>query len=131
MNGALYKGARPVMWSVVEKTALADAEVEYHDHVSTTIHVRFPVVKAAQPALDGAAVVIWTTTPWTMPSNRAIGYGEEIDYAVVEVTAVAENSLARVGERLACATALLDEFKAQERMEALHEVAGAEGADLA
>src|SRR5690606_38025449 len=59
MNGGLYKGAKPVLWSVVEKTALAEAEVEYHDHVSTTIWVRFPVVKASVPALEGARVVIW------------------------------------------------------------------------
>ncbi len=89
LNGSLYKGSRPVMWSVVEKTALADAEVEYHDHVSTTIHVRFPVVTAGHPALEGAAIVIWTTTPWTMPGNRAVACGDEIEYAVVEVTAVA------------------------------------------
>src|SRR3546814_14502594 len=65
-----------------------------------------------------------------MPGNRAIGYGEEIDYAVVEVTAVAENSLARVGERLVCATALLDDFKAQARIEALTAVARLKGAEL-
>ncbi|HWT99204.1 MAG TPA: class I tRNA ligase family protein, partial [Terriglobales bacterium] len=65
MNGGLYHGAKPVMWSVVEQTALADAEVEYHDHLSTTAWVRFPVIKASVTALIGAAVVIWTTTPWT------------------------------------------------------------------
>jgi isoleucyl-tRNA synthetase len=59
MNGGLYKGAKPVLWSVVEKTALADAEVEYHDHKSTTIHVRFPIVSANQSILEGASIVIW------------------------------------------------------------------------
>ena len=88
------------MWSVVEKTALAEAEVEYHDHTSTTIVVRFPVVEPAHPALAGASVLIWTTTPWTMPGNRAVAYGADIEYRVIEVTAVAEGSLARVGERL-------------------------------
>ncbi|MFX4219975.1 MAG: hypothetical protein ACMVO3_02720 [Thalassobaculum sp.] len=77
--------------------------VEYHDHTSTTIHVRFPVVKAGDPALEGAAIVIWTTTPWTMPGNRAVAYGDEIDYVVVESTEVAENSLAKVGEKLVVA----------------------------
>ncbi len=78
MNGGLYRGARPVLWSVVEKTALADAEVEYEDHVSPSIYVRFPVTSAADPALEGAAIVIWTTTPWTIPGNRAIAAGAEL-----------------------------------------------------
>ncbi|MBX9633407.1 MAG: class I tRNA ligase family protein, partial [Magnetospirillum sp.] len=95
MDGSLYKGAKPVMWSVVEKTALAEAEVEYHDHTSITIWVKFPVVKASAPALEGAAVVIWTTTPWTMPGNRAVAVGPEFDYAVVQVTAAEAGSLAR------------------------------------
>ena len=113
MNGGLYKGSKPVLWSVVEKTALAEAEVEYHDHVSTTIFVRFPIVKPAVPALEGANVVIWTTTPWTIPGNRAVAYGADIDYCVVKVAAVAEGSGAAVGERLLLARdlaqAVLDE----------------------
>src|SRR5262249_41615228 len=64
MNGGLFRGSKPVMWSIVEKTALAEAEVEYDDHTSDTIWVRFPIVKAPKPELVGAAVVIWTTTPW-------------------------------------------------------------------
>ncbi len=100
LDGSLYKGAKPVMWSVVEKTALAEAEVEYHDHTSITIWVKFPVVKASRPELEGAAVVIWTTTPWTMPGNRAVAFGPEFDYVVVEVAEAAEGSLARVGDRL-------------------------------
>ena len=75
LNGALYRGLRPVMWSPVEKTALAEAEIEYHDHTSPTIWVRFPVITGARPELHGASVVIWTTTPWTMPGNRAIAAG--------------------------------------------------------
>ncbi|UEM04923.1 isoleucine--tRNA ligase [Skermanella rosea] len=106
MNGGLYKGAKPVMWSVVEKTALAEAEVEYHDHTSTTVWVRFPVSAPATPELDDASVVIWTTTPWTLPGNRAIGYGPDMEYGVFKVAAVAEGSGARVGERLVVATAL-------------------------
>ncbi len=108
MNGALYRGAKPVMWSTVEKTALAEAEIEYHDHTSTTVHVRFPVVAAGAPDLEGAAVVIWTTTPWTLPGNRCICFGPAIDYDLVEVTGTAEGSLATVGERLVLAHDLLE-----------------------
>src|SRR5580704_1260443 len=70
-NGTLYRGSKPVMWSVVEKTALAEAEVEYEDFTSDTVWVKFPVAGGA-PALAGTAIVIWTTTPWTLPGNRAI-----------------------------------------------------------
>ena len=108
LNGALYRGLRPVMWSPVEKTALAEAEIEYHDHRSDTIFVRFPVVKTALPALAGAAIVIWTTTPWTMPGNRALAAGAEIVYALIEVTEVAPGSRAHVGEKLVIAEALLE-----------------------
>ncbi|MDX9860726.1 MAG: isoleucine--tRNA ligase, partial [Rhodospirillales bacterium] len=109
MSGALYKGAKPVLWSVEEKTALAEAEVEYHDHKSTTIYVRFPIVKTAAQGLDGAAIVIWTTTPWTIPGNRAVAYGEGIDYVLLEVKAVTDRSLAVVGERMIVAEALAPE----------------------
>ena len=111
MNGSMYRGAKPVMWSVVEKTALAEAEIEYHDHKSTTIYVRFPVVKPSRPELADAAIVIWTTTPWTIPGNRALAYGDEIDYVVLEVVATAEGSLARPGERLVVAKALQAAFE--------------------
>ncbi|WP_144186273.1 isoleucine--tRNA ligase [Elioraea rosea] len=107
MNGGLYRGAKPVLWSPVEKTALADAEVEYHDHKSTTIWVRFPVVTASAPDLAGASIVIWTTTPWTMPGNRAVAYGAEIDYALVAVEGVADGSRAKQGEHIVVALALL------------------------
>ncbi len=106
LNGALYRGLRPVMWSPVEKTALAEAEIEYHDRVSDTVYVRFPVI--AGPLVSPAcSVVIWTTTPWTMPANRALAYGPEIEYARVRVDAVAEGSLAVVGEALLLALALV------------------------
>lgn len=107
-NGGLYRGLRPVLWSVVEKTALADAEVEYHDHTSNTVWVRFPVATASHPALEGADIVIWTTTPWTMPGNRAVAYGADIDYAVWRVDAVGDGATARVGDRLVVAVALAD-----------------------
>src|SRR5262249_33240 len=86
LEGSLYRGSRPVMWSVVEKTALAEAEIEYHDHTSKTIWVRFPIAKPLRPDLAGAAIVIWTTTPWTIPGNRAIAYGDEIEDAPTERT---------------------------------------------
>jgi len=113
MDGSLYRGSKPVMWSPVEKTALAEAEVEYHDHTSTTIFVRFPVVTASVPEIEGAAIVIWTTTPWTMPGNRAVAYGDRIDYVVIEVKAVTDESLAQVGEKLVVARARLDAFSEQ------------------
>lgn len=109
LNGLLFKGLRPVMWSVVEKTALAEAEVEYHDHKSTTIYVKFPVVKSNQSSLQGASIVIWTTTPWTIPGNRAIAYGE-IDYRLIKVTEVTEGSSAKVGDHLVVAADLLKSF---------------------
>jgi isoleucyl-tRNA synthetase len=110
MNGALYRGLRPVMWSPVEKTALAEAEIEYHDHVSPTLHGRFPLLKAAAADLVGADVVIWTTTPWTIPGNRAVAYGEDIDYALIHVEGVTEGSLLAVGDRLLVALPLLPGF---------------------
>jgi len=108
MNGGLYRGARPVMWSVVEKTALAEAEIEYQDHTSTTVWVRFPVLSSPVAALAGAAVVIWTTTPWTLPGNRAIAYGAAFDYAVIRVDEVAQGSGAVVGETLVLGAGLID-----------------------
>ncbi|MFZ1430790.1 MAG: isoleucine--tRNA ligase [Geminicoccaceae bacterium] len=110
LSGALYRGKRSVMWSVVEKTALAEAEIEYHDHTSTTIWVRFPLIKASRPALDGAAVVIWTTTPWTIPANRAVAYGAEIAYRLIEVDEVEDGAWSRAGDRLVVAAERLADF---------------------
>ena len=107
MNGGLYKGSKAVLWSVVEKTALAEAEIEYHDHTSDTVYVRFPVVSSNGGKLDGASVVIWTTTPWTMPGNRALAYGKDIAYGLVEVAAAAEDSKAKVGEKMVLARDLV------------------------
>lgn len=112
MSGELYRGARPVMWSVVEKTALAEAEIEYHDHTSTMIYVRFPLVETPDSRLAGAGIVIWTTTPWTIPANQASAYGPEIDYVVVKVTEPAEGSQVRDGERLVLARSLVDDVAA-------------------
>ncbi len=84
-NGTLYRGSKPVMWSVVEKTALAEAEVEYESYKSDTVWVAFPVISSNVPELTelNASVVIWTTTPWTIPGNRAIAYSEKLDYVLV------------------------------------------------
>ena len=113
LDGSLYRGSKPVMWSPVEKTALAEAEIEYYDHTSTTIFVRFPVITPSVPEVEGAAIVIWTTTPWTMPGNRALAFGPAIEYTVFEVTATAEDSHAKVGETLVVATKRLAEMTAE------------------
>ncbi|NPD15472.1 isoleucine--tRNA ligase [Xinfangfangia sp. D13-10-4-6] len=125
MNGSLYQGSKPVMWSPVEKTALAEAEIEYHDHTSHTVWVRFKPVSG----LEGASVVIWTTTPWTIPQNRAVAYGPEIAYGLYRVDAVDEKSTAVVGETLILADALAEGVKAAAKVEAwtrLRDVATAE-----
>jgi isoleucyl-tRNA synthetase len=108
MSGSLYRGSKPVLWSVVERTALAEAELEYHDHTSTTIYVRFPVERPARAALAGADVVIWTTTPWTIPGNRAIAYGERFEYTVIEVEDVGGKAGVRPGDRLVLGSALVE-----------------------
>ncbi|SBW12512.1 isoleucyl-tRNA synthetase [uncultured Alphaproteobacteria bacterium] len=131
LNGGLYKGAKPVLWSVVEKTALAEAEVEYHDHTSTTIWVRFPVVTTTVPALEGASVVIWTTTPWTMPGNRAIGYGADFTYSVIEVKAADGMSLARPGERIVAVKELVETLAAEAKITDYAVVAEIPGRELA
>ena len=130
MDGSLYRGAKPVMWSPVEKTALAEAEIEYHDHTSTTIYVRFPIAKASQPEIEAAAIVIWTTTPWTIPGNRAVAYGPDIDYAVVEVKETAEGSLAKVGEKLVIAEARLETALAEFGITTPNVIATFKGSDL-
>ena len=112
MNGGLYRGSKPIMWSPVEKTALAEAEIEYHDHTSTTIFVRFPVAEGSEK-FKGASIVIWTTTPWTMPGNKAISYGGDIDYIGVEVVGVEDGSLGQVGEKIIVAAELLEGVKAE------------------
>ena len=109
-TGQLYRGSKPVMWSVVEKTALAEAEVEYHDYQSDMVWVKFPVVRhdAARGHVDnadtlgllGTCVVIWTTTPWTIPGNRAISFHSKIEYGLYEVTASPEGNWAKVGDKL-------------------------------
>ena len=84
-EGSLYRGFKPVLWSTVEKTALADAEVEYQDHKSDTIYVCFPVKSSNIKDLKDSNIVIWTTTPWTIPANKALAYNENLDYLIIEI----------------------------------------------
>ena len=92
MNGTLYQGSKPVMWSPIEKTALAEAEVEYHDKESFTVWVKFRVNETSDDRLKDAFVVIWTTTPWTIPSNKAVVYGSDFSYGLYEITSEASLS---------------------------------------
>ncbi|MCK5166920.1 MAG: isoleucine--tRNA ligase, partial [Rhodospirillaceae bacterium] len=131
MNGSLYKGAKPVMWSVVEKTALAEAEVEYHEHRSPTIFVRFPVVSSNLAALKDASIVIWTTTPWTIPSNRAVAYGDDIEYVALKVKEVAEEGTGVVGETIAIAKELIVSVCEAAGISSHEIVASFKGADVA
>ena len=92
-NGTLYQDLRPVLWSVVEETALAEYETEYHDITSTAVYVSFPIAETSVDLLKDASAVIWTTTPWTLPANRALAFGADIEYAVIEVTRVAQDNI--------------------------------------
>jgi len=163
MNGTLYQGSKPVMWSPVEKTALAEAEVEYHDHQSHTVWVRFPVMGIdpgflrAAPDIDptrgsvepspfqterllerlssglfedDASVVIWTTTPWTIPQNRAVAFSPDIAYGLYEVGQVGENSQAKPGERIVIADKLAGEIFKAGRVEAFNRVRAVSAEEL-
>jgi isoleucyl-tRNA synthetase len=139
MNGSLYQGSKPVMWSPVEKTALAEAEVEYHDHQSHQVWVKFPIARtgfahldfpavrdmsehagadgqAMEEELSGASVVIWTTTPWTIPSNRGIAFSHRIAYGLYEVTEAPDGNWARPGDRLVLADKLAEPTFAAARV---------------
>jgi len=85
LDKSLYKGFKPVLWSTVEKTALADAEVEYKDHTSNTIYASFKIKKTEKDFLKDGHIIIWTTTPWTIPANRALAYGNKIKYSVIKI----------------------------------------------
>lgn len=114
MSGQLYRGSKPIMWSVVERTALAEAEVEYHDYESDTIWVKFPVGGAGE--LADAHVVIWTTTPWTIPGNRAIAYSPKVAYGLYEVTEAANDFGPQPGEKLIFADSLSDESATKAKL---------------
>jgi isoleucyl-tRNA synthetase len=131
MQGDLYKGAKPVLWSVVEKTALAEAEVEYHDHTSITIWVRFPIETASRPDLAGASVVIWTTTAWTMPANKAVAFGPDMEYGLFQVDSVAEGSLAVPGEKLVLAVKLAEQALTDAKVTGYTRLADFKGSELA
>ncbi|WP_375703468.1 isoleucine--tRNA ligase [Bartonella sp. AD13SXNS] len=106
MSDQIYRGSKPVMWSVVERTALAEAEIEYHDHESEVIWVKFPVFEANSDDLYGAYVVIWTTTPWTIPANRAVSYSSQISYSIYEIESAENDFGPQAGEKLLFADAL-------------------------
>lgn len=108
MSGQLYRGSKPIMWSVVERTALAEAEVEYAEVESDTIWVKFPVVDGADE-LKSASVVIWTTTPWTIPGNRAISYSSKIEYGLYEITEATNDFGPQPGEKLIFAKRLAED----------------------
>ncbi|MET3926515.1 isoleucine--tRNA ligase [Devosia sp. 2618] len=129
-SGQLYRGSKPVMWSVVERTALAEAEIEYADYESDTIWVKFPTSHIATTAgsgvednlerrehLTGASVVIWTTTPWTIPANRAISFSSKVAYGLYEVTGAPDGNWASVGEKYVLADKLAAETFAKAKVE--------------
>ena len=130
MDSSLYRGSKPVMWSPIEKTALAEAEVEYHDLTSTQIDVAFPVVRTKIDELKDASVVIWTTTPWTIPANRAICYGDDINYLLVEIDTVLEGGLLPKGKKLVVCNSLLGEFSKRSNINCKILKAKIKGKDL-
>jgi isoleucyl-tRNA synthetase len=143
VNGTLYRGSKPVMWSVVEKTALAEAEVEYEDYTSDTVWVKFPVKgfpfedfnkskPAAHPMLPGnLSVVIWTTTPWTLPGNRAITFNPHISYGIYYVKDAPADNWAKVGDYFLLADPLALDVMNQARVLAYERKGGISAVDLA
>jgi isoleucyl-tRNA synthetase len=134
----LYRGSKPVMWSVVERTALAEAEIEYQDHESDQVWVKFPVSgpmppqdTAGQEPYRGASVVIWTTTPWTIPGNRAISFSAKIAYGLYRITAAPEGNWARTGERYILADKLADDTFGKARVESYERIGDVTPDDLA
>jgi isoleucyl-tRNA synthetase len=139
-NGTLYRGSKPVMWSVVEKTALAEAEVEYEDYTSDTIWAKFPLAfacaddsrfKALNKTYWNTSVVIWTTTPWTIPGNRAISYAPKVAYSLYVVTEAPAENWAKTGDRLILADKLADEVFRQARVVTFEKVRAVPAEDLA
>jgi len=106
LDGSLYQGYKPVLWSTVEKTALADAEVEYKDHTSNTIYVGFKVKTSKINLLKNSEIIIWTTTPWTIPANKALAYNKNLDYSIIEINSPLENFN---NKKIVIATKLLDQ----------------------
>jgi isoleucyl-tRNA synthetase len=145
-NLTLYRGSKPVMWSVVEKTALAEAEIEYEDYTSDTVWVKFPVKffempagyaddKEARVALEEqfskASVVIWTTTPWTLPGNRAISFSPKISYGLYKVTDAAPENWAKFGDLFILSENLAGDVFKQAKVAAYDKVADVSAETLA
>jgi len=133
MNGGLYRGSKPVMWSVVEKTALAEAEVEYQDYTSDTIWVKFPVRRVGDACgtdLLNASVVIWTTTPWTIPGNRAISFHPRVEYGLYKVVEAPADNWARPGELYILADKLANEVMKAGRVEHYERIRDLDYAEL-
>ena len=129
-NGTLYRGSKPVMWSVVEKTALAEAEVEYEDYVSDQVWVKFPLRSGQSrssgpqaPDLRGVSILIWTTTPWTIPGNRAISYSPKIEYGLYQIVDAPSDNWAKVGDRFLLADKLAVDVFRQARVTAFKQLA--------
>jgi isoleucyl-tRNA synthetase len=127
-NKTLFRGSKPVMWSVVEKTALAEAEVEYEDYTSDTVWVKFPVASASGGQQEWinlllkSYVVIWTTTPWTLPGNRAISFSKKIQYGLYRVTSAPDGNWAKVGETYILADKLAPDVLKQAKVETFERV---------
>ena len=121
-NGSLYRGSKPVMWSTVEKTALAEAEIEYKEHKSITIFVKFPVLKSSDPDLKDSAVIVWTTTPWTIPGNRAIAYSKNIKYSLYEINETEENSHLKEKDKIIIAHDLAESIREQCKVKSLTKI---------
>ena len=121
-NQTLYRGSKPVMWSVVEKTALAEAEIEYEDYTSDTVWVKFPV-KGGEGDLASASVVIWTTTPWTLPGNRAVSFSPKIKYALYKVTDAAPENWAKFGDLFILSDNLAGDVFKQAKVAAYDKIA--------
>lgn len=130
LNGGLYKGLKPVMWSTVEKTALAEAEIEYAEHKSITVWVKFPVKKTNVKELEGASIVIWTTTPWTLPSNRAIAFNEDIEYGIYQIKELIEGSRARISDKIAVAKSLAESVMESAKIKSWDQLASFKGKDM-
>ena len=105
-EGSLYRGFKPVLWSTVEKTALADAEVEYQDHKSDTIYASFSVKSSNIKDLSNCEIIIWTTTPWTIPANKALAYNESLNYLIIEISDEGDFK----SKKIVLAEALLESF---------------------
>ncbi|HPD82262.1 MAG TPA: isoleucine--tRNA ligase [Alphaproteobacteria bacterium] len=129
-NGGLYRGVKSVLWSTVEQTALAEAEVEYKEHKSITIWARFPVIQTSYDVLEGADIVIWTTTPWTIPSNRGIFFNKDIHYAVYEIESVEEDSKVEVGAKIAIAEKLKEDVQKQSKILAMKKIGTFSGKEV-